>query len=1148
MPKDTNNLKEQLIGHLTDEQREIAETLDRPLFVAAGAGSGKTTTLTSRVVWALTPGSGEDGKPYLESIDELLVITFTRAAASEIKERIRSALRSAGLEQEALKVDNSWISTIHGMCSRLLKRHAFTMGIDPEFSFLSESEARYMLDAATEKVCRRAMNEENYKGIFTKYKYAAQVNGRESASTIKAMIQSLVAQAISCRGGMDEVVFANPESRKLNFYGTLKSLLNIYVEMDFYGCKSEEEKIAVANAVMEIEDFLEEHIPASVTDNKLPEILPLLHRPDGRRWRSADVKELCKEAQKLYDELDVEREFYENKVNVEILRNLACEVYDEYFKMKKKESKLDPDDLLNLTQELLENPEIAKLYADQFKLVMIDEFQDTNRTQVDLISRLSGKNEEHLCTVGDAQQSIYRFNGADVEVFNERKSAMDEQTLKTMHKNFRSHNDILRFTAHMCSPDFMIPDFMDLEAGRREDPENMFEGKRRVYIESSMRFDAKDYAALIADRLARLHNEGVPLGDMALLLGTMTKANVYVDELRKRGLSAVITGGSTFTSAPEVIALQPLLHALSNPHDLQTGLFPLLTGEIFRLNANDMILLTTHYNETSERTNKWPLQNGMLTGEVYKGRKPSVCLTNAIEVMNKAWDNLAYKPLEEIILDVVRDSGWLHRLYNEGIAGQGKLANIFAAIDYITDLARDGSFGVARIAEEFDIWLESAREQPAILMGDKLDAIAVTTIHKSKGLEYPVVAISEINSSRRPGSLVYHNTREGIYAALKPGSMKSRFSNVEYDDSDPIKPSSLTQAYKAIVETEVQAELEEKVRLLYVAITRARECVILAVTPPGKATSNSINELMSEALGVDFDTGVSTFSYGGGSLGYIRCCDEDNLDMLIRASEYLEDGEYVLVAPEVEEDPFDDDDDPGYFDLVELPVEKKAKLMPYEKARDMYSFSSADKDSVDVAELVARSSALGSIPEAPSLDEKGEEDIAVALGSAFHEAAEYMVSAQKTLSEDEIDHFARAWNLTRNQANRLEDALERWSGSAIRQEALSWEQVVPEAKFCTKVDSKDGQYIEGAIDLLCYREFGGDALVIDYKTGDKGLSAEAIKKRHALQANYYARILFMQGFKKVTCSFVCVEIDAGNNEPFVVEYTFDGIDDTKLNV
>ena len=144
------------LAGLNDRQRRIAETLDDPLFVEAGAGSGKTFTLTQRIAWALAPGSGEGGEPFLEGLDQVLVITFTEAAAREIKERVRSTLRSAGMGEAALAVDDAWISTIHGMCSRILRAEALQVGVDPGFSVLEGKEHKIMLNHYQQKAGRSA--------------------------------------------------------------------------------------------------------------------------------------------------------------------------------------------------------------------------------------------------------------------------------------------------------------------------------------------------------------------------------------------------------------------------------------------------------------------------------------------------------------------------------------------------------------------------------------------------------------------------------------------------------------------------------------------------------------------------------------------------------------------------------------------------------------------------------------------------------------------------------------------------------------------------------------------------------------------------------------------------------------------------------
>lgn len=149
------------LSGLNDNQRAIVQTLDEPLFVAAGAGSGKTFTLTQRIAWALSPGSGTDGKPFLDDISQILVITFTNAAAREIKERVRPTLRQCGLREQALNVDSAWISTIHGMCSRILKRHALDLNIDPEFSIASENEVNELRGNALQHVVGDVQKKQN---------------------------------------------------------------------------------------------------------------------------------------------------------------------------------------------------------------------------------------------------------------------------------------------------------------------------------------------------------------------------------------------------------------------------------------------------------------------------------------------------------------------------------------------------------------------------------------------------------------------------------------------------------------------------------------------------------------------------------------------------------------------------------------------------------------------------------------------------------------------------------------------------------------------------------------------------------------------------------------------------------------------------
>ena len=176
------------LSTLMPQQLQIVKTLDRPLFVSAGAGSGKTFTLTRRIVYALSPESG----PFVEHLDQVLAITFTKDAAAEIRDRVRRALIDEGMDEEALTVDDAWISTIHGMCSRILRAHALELGIDPEFTVLTDTDE--LMDQAVEHVLARATAPDaapelaaSLKALYAWYPMAGEGGPFGTGTTIKGL-------------------------------------------------------------------------------------------------------------------------------------------------------------------------------------------------------------------------------------------------------------------------------------------------------------------------------------------------------------------------------------------------------------------------------------------------------------------------------------------------------------------------------------------------------------------------------------------------------------------------------------------------------------------------------------------------------------------------------------------------------------------------------------------------------------------------------------------------------------------------------------------------------------------------------------------------------------------------------------------------
>ena len=180
------------LSTLMPQQLQIVKTLDRPLFVSAGAGSGKTFTLTRRIVYALSPESG----PFVEHLDQVLAITFTKDAAAEIRDRVRRALIDEGMDEEALTVDDAWISTIHGMCSRILRAHALELGIDPEFTVLTDTDE--LMDQAVEHVLARATAPDaapelaaSLKALYAWYPMAGEGGSFGAGTTIKGLVREL---------------------------------------------------------------------------------------------------------------------------------------------------------------------------------------------------------------------------------------------------------------------------------------------------------------------------------------------------------------------------------------------------------------------------------------------------------------------------------------------------------------------------------------------------------------------------------------------------------------------------------------------------------------------------------------------------------------------------------------------------------------------------------------------------------------------------------------------------------------------------------------------------------------------------------------------------------------------------------------------
>lgn len=1203
------------LSTLMPQQLQVVKTLDRPLFVSAGAGSGKTFTLTRRIVYALSPESG----PFVEHLDQVLAITFTKDAAAEIRDRVRRALIDEGMDEEALTVDDAWISTIHGMCSRILRAHALELGIDPEFTVLTDTDE--LMDQAVEHVLARATAPDaapelaaSLKSLYAWYPMAGEGGPFGAGTTIKGLVRDLLELSSQLPGGMDDVRVARGQADTSALADAYRAALG--------ASKAATEK---AQAALDAIDVFE---ASGKTMADAARLMMSCTMPRASKAFPKEQVELLKaEAADAFINIVLAC----GGPALDALVGLARAVEAEYRALKAGQSALDNNDLLRMAYEALRDyPAIRAAYEGRFKMVMIDEFQDTDQMQVDLIRYLTGAGERALCTVGDAQQSIYRFRGAEVEVFRrqERKvgSTTASETVATsdapagelvkLVRNFRSHDEVLRYVARVFDGDTggLMQGFLDLEPSDEREDKLKAKASRRQAIfvagdSTQERTQAK--ARAIAERFQALVKAGQPQGSMVLLLGRMTNADVYAQAFRDQGLDCVIAGGSVFAQAAEVQTVRALVCALANPADTAQGLMPLLASPMFALGGQEFLALATKLDDQTGETSRRNIDVGIMSDCDVPGLRDLPLLTRAREVLRYALRRVGRDSFAAIARDTVNASGWFVRLAQRGPEGKAIAANVLKALDAVAEAEAELGNSPRSIALAFDRFL-AGKEAPGALNEEGDGAVRIMTVHASKGLEYPVVAVAECFGVRKSSGAAQMGRVEGGAQVV---ALPARFDGVKLADGTFVKgddvkkqfehafkgkgmslwlppelmedvcaTGSPAEAFARLRNDDLQLSLEERARLLYVAMTRARELVILAMdagVSRGKVTAPTFDVetdltydvlrriLPTDALDMpqlDADRLVFDNSKPG-DYELISLSDFTFGEQAFEANASL-DAEGRLVRGDAEPEgagadahaavPGPADPEPDAFELVyPQAVGVRMGTCPY-PARDSYSYSSI------AAALHAESEDRAAEAHVP-MDEAGDDaesdgsemtDAGVAavepagnpmaLGSAFHAACQWLIEmGADALPAERADALARLWCLTPEQRERFDVALDRWLKSAARADLLAWPCIRAEVPFfslgCEDEDiARYGAYAEGAIDALATNPADSSrALVIDYKTGGTpDETPEQLREKHALQARVYADVLHKAGFEAVTVKFVRAEqVDPANPcEPQVVTY------------
>lgn len=1126
---------------LTPNQKLAVETAGRPLFIQAGAGTGKTFTLTNRLAYGLSDESGR----IIPGVENLLTITFTNKAAGELLGRVRAELRRRGLVEEALRVDAAWISTIHSMCRHILQEHAFEVGIDPGAQLLTEEESSDLRDQALEEMLKQQGDSVELQTLLEAY----------GIDDVIALVGDLAARlALAPRGA--ETFDLGPAPAP----ATITSLSNLLAELT--GLREELGQLGEGE---ESTNYLKAYrILCTVVDELAAFVEASCDAPSWRRTNSfleglPEVK--GGNAPKQYREsfetcrarITAVRVEAAGAAAVEELRmalRLAEGVCARHRASKRALGAVDTDDLLIETYRLLESrPDIAREYRERFATVMIDEFQDTDLLQVEIVKRFCDEALSTLTTVGDAQQSIYGFRGADLEVYREVRAQMAacgsrEVELTT---NFRSHPDILRFVETIFSkPEFFGTEFLKVEAGQgnvrplpwidEAEPrvkllvsagEKAFRGSGATGIGALRASDA----ALVADEFERYKAAGADYGDMAILLSSIksTKAGAYVSELRRRGIPCIIAGGSEFYTQPEVVLLVLFLRFLEDRDD-DEALFALLGSRLFDVLDDDLLELWGIARQrlriaADEARTKASLWDAVAYLVRTAPERASSALLHAHGVLREALDSASSTPLSTVVMRLVKCSGWYAQLQGDGVEGSATFANVQRLCDLLDDFERSAGHAVVAAAEHFREMCElaqagvGARGKPGTMVSDGNAAVRIMTIHASKGLEFPIVAVAEYEKSgrRQLGPEPQALTEEGTtYLALQPkvtGDASKHFKDEEADVctfADASDPDEFCVHAKQLAD---QREKEESQRLLYVALTRAREVLLLVAHDSRLASSGKF------AAGLTHD--VMEAVYPEGTLGEAPVFKTDA---------------GALVAARVVTVPYGGGDgEPGQGEEQVQPSEVRSHFLPAPAARAKVRASRRELSEFESYSSLAHRVESSDFAVPRLRPRTPDAETVSALGSAFHLVAQWANEADGVFDEQALagraEAAARRFGVPADERGRLSSALAAWFSSERYAATRRFDHRRAECPFFVEAH---GVQLEGFIDLLCVDDDGAEALIIDYKTGTSG-EGDELRERYTLQAQCYAYAVLDAGLAHhVELAFVRPE--AGMEE---VVFSFD---------
>lgn len=1089
---------------LTPDQERAVLSTHGDLAIAAGAGTGKTTVLARRFAEGVAT---DDSSSMAADIERVLTITFTVKAAGEIAERARRVVGEAISLDAARRMDRAWISTIHGLCSRLIRRHPLEAGVEPGFSLADELQASLLqaeaFEVAASRLCLGADGSTADADVTRVFEVFA-------FETVKAGVIAMHERARSMGLDPRRVQFPTGEEE----LGALTQKAVRQADDFLRACTECRQTDAISRASSVVEVYAKALSACELGDagacEELDAIVGGLQALPSPR--SPQVLEMRAALVETNGELGRVIVGMRESATMRGLQRLLEEYAKDYAARKSSRALLDHEDLQEGVLRLFErNPDLAARYRRHFRMIMVDEFQDTNDLQMRVLEYLR---DSDFCIVGDEHQSIYGFRNADVRIFRRLRSQIEDHV--ELRDNFRSHADLLGFVNGMFGTSSLFgADFLQLRAGRIEQPSlPVLSEQPRVRCllvdkGTAAKADGRSEEALrIAQEVRRLIEGGVAPGDIAVLLRNSTNAPRYASAIEDQGHVVNVSAGERFFESQEVAEVLALLRVLSLPAD-DEALISVLSGRFVRASNDALFAIRAALGPRARlfdalRAVATEARPDSLSEADYEQLASTSSRLQALRAAQSrlGLGELIYAACEAFDYDLV--------LFSMGAPGVRAWANVQKLVSFAEEFEEVESSALGAFVEQMRLRATEAARESMASVGSSKEAVQVMTIHASKGLEFPVVIVADLGvATARGGAAFLLGERETDLD--KHADERVPIAGIKFPDPDPKgKRPTETLEYRRLADEAKRNEVEEQKRCLYVACTRARERLLLTGTcgldkEPG---DGQLVDWVRGALGNPQESG--TVELGGVDVGVeiVRVEPKEATEGTESDTQGTEREAGTLAAAR------------ALTEVASAEVFADCPLPPQLVAPEAHARGAFLPPTISYTQLhqfdaCPFSYYVRSVMRLRSIEQQLG---ATNFGSALH--ALLQQASPEGISPSVLDATCRRYRLDGSARARLVATAERFLGGEIARRAYAGERVDRESPLRVPVGDT---HLVGNMDLLSWT--GQRALIVDYKTGEAPPKDSPRLHGYRLQASCYALAVLKGGAEEAEVVFVFVEHD-----------------------